>query len=78
MLLAWEAKLSPRKNLKPDHEIQKHAKIPEFVVDYEGTLLEVRLIDRPPDLPCPDRPRRSHPDLDESRPYTREIVNPTR
>ena len=47
-------------------------------VDYDGTLLEVRLIDRPPDLPCPDRPRRSHPALDESRPYTREIVNPTR
>jgi hypothetical protein len=31
-------KLSARKNLKPDHEIQKHAKIPEFVVDYEGHL----------------------------------------
>ena len=63
MLLAWEAKLSLRKNLKLDHEIQKPAKIPEFVVDYEGTLLEVRLIDRPPALLCPDRPRRSHPAL---------------
>ena len=73
MLLASEAKLSPRKDLKPDHEIQTRT-----LSDCEGTLLEFRLKDRLPDLPCPDRPRRSHPSLDESRPYTREIVNPTR
>ena len=31
MLLASEAKLSPRKDLKPDHEIQ-NPRIPEFVL----------------------------------------------
>ena len=38
---------------------------------------EVRLIDRPLDLLCSDRPRRLQPAL-ESRPYTRAIVNPIR
>ena len=48
-------------------------------VTYEGTLLGVRSYrSSTPDLPRPDRPHRSHPALDESRPYTLEIVDPTR